>query len=42
MIRAGRFRWSESNWIHWLMLMGADRINVVEGVVEDIGRAQAP
>ena len=25
------FRWSESHWLHWLMLMGADRVNVVEG-----------
>jgi hypothetical protein len=42
MIRRAAFRWSESNWIHWLMLMGADRINVVEGVVEDLGRGKIP
>lgn len=42
MIRRAAFRWSESNWIHWLMLMGADRINVVEGVVEDLGRGRIP
>ena len=42
MIRRAAFRWSESNWLHWLMLMGADRINVVEGVVEDIGRGKLP
>jgi hypothetical protein len=42
MIRRLAFRWSESNWIHWLMLMGADRINVVEGVVEDLGRGKVP
>ncbi len=42
MIRRVAFRWSESNWLHWLMLMGADRINVVEGVVEDIGRGKLP
>jgi hypothetical protein len=42
MIRRLAFRWSESNWIHWLMLMGADRINVVEGVVQDLGRAKVP
>jgi hypothetical protein len=41
-LRRFAFRWSESNWIHWLLLMGADRINVVEGVVEDIGSAQLP
>ena len=42
MIRRAAFRWSESNWLHWLMLMGADRINVVEGVVEDLARAKIP
>lgn len=41
-IRRLAFRWSESNWLHWLMLMGADRINVVEGVVEDLGRGKVP
>ncbi len=42
MIRRAAFRWSESNWLHWLMLMGADRINVVEGVVEDLTRGKVP
>ena len=42
MMRRLTFRWSESNWIHWLMLMGADRVNVVEGVVEDLGRGKVP
>jgi hypothetical protein len=42
MIRRSAFRWSESNWIHWLLLMGADRINVIEGVVEDLGRGKIP
>ncbi len=41
-IRRLAFRWSESNWMHWLMLMGADRINVVEGVVQDLGRGKIP
>lgn len=41
-LRRVAFRWSESNWIHWLMLMGADRINVVEGVVEDLAHARVP
>ena len=42
MIRRLAFRWSESNWLHWLMLMGADRINVVEGIVQDLGHARIP
>jgi hypothetical protein len=41
-IRRFAFRYSESNWWHWLLLMGADRINVVEGVVQDLARAKVP
>jgi hypothetical protein len=41
-IRRQAFRYSESNWWHWLMLMGADRINVVEGVLQDLGRGKIP
>ena len=41
-IRRFAFRYSESNWWHWLLLMGADRINVVEGVVQDLGRGKVP
>jgi hypothetical protein len=42
MIRRLAFRWSESNWLHWLMLMGADRVDMVEGVVQDLGRGKVP
>jgi len=42
MIRRQAFKYSESNWTHWLMLMGADRINVVEGVLQDLGRGKVP
>ena len=42
MLRRSAFRWSESNWLHWLLLLGADRINVVEGVVEDLAHARVP
>jgi hypothetical protein len=41
-IRRYAFRRSESDWWHWLLLMGADRINVVEGVVEDLTRGKVP
>jgi hypothetical protein len=41
-IRRVAFRYSESNWWHWLLLMGADRINVVEGVVEDLAHGRVP
>jgi hypothetical protein len=41
-IRRAAFRWSESNWAHWLLLMGADRVNMVEGLVEDLARGKVP
>jgi hypothetical protein len=41
-IRRYAFRRSESDWWHWLLLMGADRINVVEGVVEDLAHGKIP
>lgn len=41
-IRRIAFRRSESDWWHWLMLMGADRINVVEGVVADLAHGRIP
>ena len=41
-IRRAAFRYSESQWAHWLLLMLADRVNVVEGVVADLGRGRAP
>jgi len=41
-IRRYAFRRSESDWWHWLLLMGADRINVVEGVVQDLARGTLP
>jgi hypothetical protein len=42
MIRRVAFRRSESDWLHWLMLMGADRLNVVEGVIQDLGHGKVP
>lgn len=42
MIRRQAFRYSESQWAHWLMLMAADRVNVVEGVVDDLARDRVP
>lgn len=42
MLRRVAFRYSESDWIHWLTLMAADRINVVEGLFQDLGRLRVP
>ena len=41
-IRRAAFTWSESNWLHWLLLMGADRVNVVEGLVGDLAHGKVP
>lgn len=41
-LRRIAFRYSESDWIHWLTLMAADRINVVEGLFQDLGRLKVP
>lgn len=42
MLRRVAFRYSESDWTHWLLLMAADRVNVVEGLLQDLGRLQVP
>lgn len=36
------FRKSESNLLHWMLLLGADRINMVEGVANDLRQARVP
>lgn len=42
MIRRFAFKFSESSYAHWLPLLIADRVNVVEGVLEDLGRGHFP
>ena len=42
MIRRFAFRYSESSYGHWLPLMAADRIGVVEGVLHDLTRGRIP
>jgi hypothetical protein len=41
-IRRVAFRYSESSYGHWLPLMLADRVGVVEGVLADLGRGRVP
>ncbi len=41
-MRRVAFRYSESDWTHWLMLLGADRVNAVEGVLSDLARGRVP
>ena len=42
LIRAGAFRFSENDLRRWLMLLFADRVNVVEGIIEDLAHGHVP
>ena len=41
-VRRRAFKFSESQWAHWLLLMLADRINMIEGAVDDFERGRPP
>lgn len=41
-IRRQAFTFSEGQWGHWLLLMLADRVNMVEGVAGDLKRGRLP
>lgn len=41
-LRRLAFRKSESNLLHWMLLLGADRVNMVEGVAQDLRQARVP
>ncbi len=36
------FKFSEGNWMHWLTLLAADRVNAVEGIGDDIRKGYLP
>jgi hypothetical protein len=42
MMRRVAFRWSENDLRHWLLLLAADRVNVVEGIGEDLAKGKVP
>ena len=42
MMRRAAFRWSENDIRHWLLLLAADRVNVVEGIGEDLAKGKVP
>ena len=42
MIRSGAFKYSENDLRHWLMLLFADRVNVVEGIIDDLAHGHVP
>jgi hypothetical protein len=41
-IRRHAFKYSEATAKHWMMLVLADRVNVVEGIVDDLRRGHLP
>src|SRR5690606_24207504 len=41
-IRRFAFKFSESEYGHWLSLLLADRVNAVEGIVDDLQRGHVP
>jgi hypothetical protein len=42
MIRRFAFRYSEGSWGHWLPLILADRVNVIEGIAQDLAKGIVP
>ena len=42
MLRRFAFKYSESNYGHWLPLVLADRVNMVEGVLTDLRHGHVP
>jgi len=42
LIRRAAFKYSESSYGHWLPLMLADRVGVVEGIVDDLAHGHVP
>jgi len=41
-IRRYAFKYSESSYGHWLPLILADRVNAVEGIIDDLKRGHIP
>ncbi len=42
MMRRAAFRFSENDIRHWLVLLAADRVNVVEGLIDDLAHGHVP
>lgn len=42
MLRRQAFKYSEGKWAHWLPLILADRVNMVEGLVDDLKHGYIP
>jgi hypothetical protein len=41
-MRRHAFKYSESHYGHWLTLIMADRVNIIEGIIADIKRGHFP
>ncbi len=41
-LRRTAFRWSEGDLRHWLTLLAADRVDVVEGIIDDLAHGHLP
>ena len=42
LIRRFAFKYSENEYLHWLPLIAADKINVVEGIIDDLAHGTLP
>jgi hypothetical protein len=42
MLRRFAFKYSESSYAHWLPLVAADRVGVVEGIIGDLAHGHIP
>lgn len=42
LVRRWAFRYGESSYGHWLLLLLADRVNAVEGIVDDLRHGRVP
>lgn len=42
MMRRFAFRYSENEWTHWLTLIAADRVNMIEGIMDDLAHGEVP
>jgi hypothetical protein len=42
MIRRFAFKHSENEYLHWLPLLMADKVNVVEGIIDDLAHGTLP
>lgn len=41
-LRRHAFKYSEGSWKHWLTLILADRVNMVEGIADDLKKGHIP